>query len=228
MTGLVEPDLSGLDGMLLGTVRAALAKDPASSPSAQALLDRLISGDVRRQPTRTPAEPAPEPAAAPAPRLAAGEAEALVESQYRQAAQAGDPAAMRNLAALPTGQGRTAEAESWNRYADAIAVRPAAYRQPAGYHAHPTRPPHAYPPAHGGKPPVNSLAIYAVSMGAVGRITCGLPSIPAIVAGHIAWVRVRRSGERGLGLAVTGIALGWIMVAFWALVAFGWSLPDET
>jgi len=144
------------------------------------------------------------------------------------AARGSDPAAMRNLAALPTGQGRTAEAESWNRYADAIAVRPAAYRQPAGYHAHPTRPPHAYPPAHGGKPPVNSLAIYAVSMGAVGLITCGLPSIPAIVAGHIAWVRVRRSGERGLGLAVTGIALGWIMVAFWALVAFGWSLPDET
>ncbi|MFA1539519.1 protein kinase domain-containing protein [Actinomadura monticuli] len=232
-----EPDLSGLDGMLLGAVRDALAKDPARRPSAQALLDRLISGGVRRrQPARAPEpapEPTPEPTPAPAPRLAAGEAEALVESQYRQAAQAGDPAAMRNLAALLTGQGRTAEAESWNRYADAIAVRPAAYRRPAGYGGHPTRPPHAahavhaYPPAHGGKPPVNSLAIYAVSMGAVGLITCGLPSIPAIVAGHIAWVRVRRSGERGLGLAVTGIALGWIMVAFWALVAFGWSLPEE-
>ncbi|NKZ04835.1 protein kinase domain-containing protein [Actinomadura latina] len=229
-----EPDLSGLDGMLLDAVRAALAKDPAKRPSAQSLLDRLISSDVRQQPTQAPAaHPSTPP---PAPRLAAGEAEALVESQYRQAAQGGDPSAMRSLAVLLTGQGRTAEAESWNRYADAIAARPAAFRQPAGYGGHPTQPPHAahqphaghrYPGPHG-KPPVNSLAIYAVSMGAVGLITCGLPSIPAIIAGHMAWVRVRRSGERGLGLAVTGIALGWIMVAFWALVAFGWSLPDET
>ncbi|MFG2014320.1 protein kinase domain-containing protein [Actinomadura geliboluensis] len=250
-----EPDLSGLDGMLLGAVRAALAKDPARRPSAQALLDGLISSGVRQdarapvqQPTRAPSQssqppsrptqPPQHPQAAgahtssivppPAPPLAAGEAEALVEQQYRHAAQAGDPSAMRSLAVLLNGQGRTAEAESWTRYADAIAARSAVYgQQHTGHHGHQTPPPHPYaaPP---GKPPMNSLAIYAVSMGAVGLITCGLPSIPAIIAGHLAWVRVRRSGERGLGLAVTGIALGWIMVAFWALVAFGWSLPDET
>ncbi|MEU8797108.1 protein kinase [Spirillospora sp. NPDC048819] len=274
-----EPDLSGLDGSLLGAVRAALAKDPERRPSAQALLDGLISSGVRQQPAQAPPRPpvqqtqapAPQrtqaPAArhTPAPALAAGEAEALVERQYRQAAQAGDPGAMRNLAVLLNGQGRTAEAETWNRYADAIAARPAAYRQPTAYNAQavPAPPQHPYPPAqhppaqhppaqhppaqhppaqhppaqhpparhpHAGphaKPPMNSLAIYAISMGAVGLITCGLPSIPAIVAGHMAWIRVRRSGERGMGLAVTGIALGWIMVAFWALVAFGAALPDE-
>jgi hypothetical protein len=259
-----EPDLGGLDGTLLGAVRAALAKDPERRPSAQSLLDGLISSGVRQQPapsrthtrepvrqrTQAPSQPPTQAPARPsaqehgphtsaivpppAPALAAGEAEALVERQYRQAAQAGDPAAMRNLAVLLNGQGRTAEAETWNRYADAIAVRPAAYQQqPADYHGHPTQPPHQYPgtyhPHAGphGKPPMNSLAIYAVSMGAVGLITCGLPSIPAIVAGHMAWVRMRRSGERGMGLAVTGIALGWIMVAFWALIAFGASLPDE-
>lgn len=222
-----EPDLSGLDGALLGAVRAALAKDPARRPSAQSLLDGLISGGARRE-TRTqlPVQPQTQ-ASIPAPALAAGEAEALVERQYRQAAQAGDPAAMRNLAVLLNGQGRTAEAETWNRYADAIAARGPAYRQPPGYSGHPTRPPHHAPPPQG-RPPVNSLAIYAVSMGAVGLITCGLPSIPAIVAGHMAWARLRRNGERGLGLAVTGIALGWIMVAFWALVAFGAALPDNT
>jgi hypothetical protein len=144
----------------------------------------------------------------------------LVEQQYRQAAQAGDPTAMRNLAMLLHGQGRTAEAETWKRYADAVAVRGATYQQPTGY-----VPPQYGPPA---KPRVNSLAIYAVSMGAVGLVTCGLPSIPAIVAGHMAWARVRRSGERGMGLAVTGIALGWVMVAFWSLIAFGLALPDET
>ncbi|WP_067793715.1 protein kinase domain-containing protein [Actinomadura formosensis] len=224
-----EPDLGGLDGALLGAVRAALAKDPAQRPSAQSLLDRLISSGVREQapaPHRTPEPSTSSTVPPPAPRLAAGEAEALVESQYRQAAQAGDPSAMRNLAMLLNGQGRTAEAESWNRYADAIAARPAAYRQPAGYPAPPAHTVSQYPAAPA-KAPVNSLAIYAVSMGAVGLITCGLPSIPAIIAGHMAWVRLRRSGERGLGLAVTGIALGWIMVAFWALVAFGSLLPNE-
>ncbi|GGT49248.1 protein kinase domain-containing protein [Actinomadura citrea] len=261
-----EPDLGGLDGMLLKAVRAALAKDPARRPSAQSLLDGLISSGVRqpapstqhtqapgrhraetpsrphtpgRDRTEAPSRPETEapgtPAPGVAPVLAAGEAAALVEGQYRQAAQAGDPGAMRNLAVLLGGQGRTAEAESWNRYADAIDARQAVYQQPTGYQqqtgyqGHPTQAPHQYPAAHHphGKPPMNSLAIYAVSMGAVGLITCGLPSIPAIVAGHMAWVRLRRSGERGLGLAVTGIALGWIMVAFWALIAFGAALPDE-
>ncbi|RFS85771.1 DUF4190 domain-containing protein [Actinomadura spongiicola] len=228
-----EPDLSGLDGSLLDAVRAALAKDPARRPSAQALLDGLISSGVReaptQPPTQRPAQPtaqratrSPAQSATPPPALAMGEAEALVERQYRQAAQAGDPAAMRNLAMLLHGQGRTAEAETWKRYADAVAARGAAYQQPTGYTPHQYQAPQA--PA---KRPVNSLAIYAVSMGAVGLLTCGLPSIPAIIAGHMAWARLRRSGERGLGLAVTGIALGWVMVAFWALVAFGSALPDQ-
>jgi hypothetical protein len=268
-----EPDLSGLDGTLLKAVQAALAKDPARRPSAQSLLDGLISSGVRQsapssqhtpaagrhrteapsQPhTRAPVQPhtqapggrradAPSHARTQAPGtqaseavppLAAGEAAALVEGQYRQAAQAGDPAAMRNLAVLLSGQGRTAEAESWNRYADAIDARQAVYQRPSGYRqptGYQQPAPHPYQGTHHphAKPPVNSLAIYAVSMGAVGLITCGLPSIPAIVAGHMAWVRLRRSGERGLGLAVTGIALGWVMVAFWALIAFGAALPEQ-
>ncbi|TDD68556.1 DUF4190 domain-containing protein, partial [Actinomadura rubrisoli] len=166
----------------------------------------------------------------PVPALAVGEAQALVERQYRQAAQAGDPAAMRNLAVLLSQQGRTAEAETWNQYANAIAAQAAAYPQNTGYgpYAAPTRPPHLAPAMHPhAKARYSHAAIYSLSFGLVGLITCGLPSIPAIVAGHVAWVRMRRTGERGLGMAVTGIALGWIMVAFWALVAFGWSLPDE-
>ncbi|MBE1534736.1 protein kinase domain-containing protein [Actinomadura algeriensis] len=252
-----EPDLSGLDGSLLRAVRRALAKDPAHRPSAQELLDGLISSGVREHPggprDRTPAPPRPDtnppfqastnpsaawpephapsrperyappppstrpsaPAAGPA--LADGEAAALVERQYRQAAQAGDPAAMRNLATLLRGQGRTAEADSWTRYADAVSSRPAPPYGPPAPHAPPGHP-HA-------KPPLNSYAIYALTFGLVGLVTCGLPSIPAIVAGHLAWGRVRRSGERGLGLALTGIALGWIMVAFWLLLVIGMLAP---
>ncbi|OLT10941.1 hypothetical protein BJF79_25115 [Actinomadura sp. CNU-125] len=124
---------------------------------------------------------------------------------------------MRNLATLLRGQGRGAEAESWTRYADAVATRPASPYGPPAHHA-PPRHPHA-------KPPLNSYAIYALTFGLVGLVTCGLPSIPAIVAGHLAWVRVRRSGERGLGLALTGIALGWIMIAFWLLILIGILAP---
>ncbi|MEV5827447.1 protein kinase [Spirillospora sp. NPDC052242] len=230
-----EPDLSGLDGSLLHTVRRTLAKDPAHRPSAQELLDGLISSGVRTpqpqpQPSTSPPAPRPAPSvsasgpsAYPGPALADGEAEALVERQYRQAAQAGDPAAMRNLAALLGRQGRTAEAESWNRYADAVATRPSygpppRHHAPAAPHAAPTTNPHV-------KPPLNSYAIYALTFGLVGLVTCGLPSIPAIVAGHLAWGRVRRSGERGLGLALTGIALGWVMVAFWLILLIGILAP---
>ncbi|MFD0691216.1 protein kinase domain-containing protein [Actinomadura fibrosa] len=292
-----EPDLTGLSGTLLSTVRAALAKDPADRPSAQAVLDRLISSGASRQQApgpgpRTGVFPAPSqvkpptsssvkpptsssvmpgvsstpssssrsaapssgssaqpPATSgppPSPALATGEAEALVERQYRQAAQAGDPAAMRNLAILLSQQGRTAEAETWNQYANAVAARAGTYPQSGGYGAYgaQTRPPHLAgtqtphlagtqaphmgPAVHPhAKARYNHAAIYSLSFGLVGLITCGLPSIPAIVAGHMAWVKMRRTGERGMGMAVTGIALGWIMVAFWALVAFGWSLPDE-
>ncbi|KAB2376874.1 protein kinase domain-containing protein [Actinomadura montaniterrae] len=287
-----EPDLSGLHGTLLGAVEAALAKDPARRPSAQALLDRLISGGAPRQApagappaglsktgmsrtgmspagaprhaatesgppparhgglsaapppgqaltqppphaaTPPPAHaPTPPPAPAPSPALAAGEADALVERQYRQAAQAGDPSAMRNLAVLLSMQGRTAEAESWQKYADAVAARPAPYPQGTapGAYGPPTQAPAAGPrPNPYAKPSYNHASIYALTCGLVGLISCGLTSIPAIVAGHIAWARVRRSGQRGLGFAITGISLGWLMVAFWLLVLLGWSLPDDT
>lgn len=91
-----EPDLGGLDGSLLAAVRAALAKDPARRPSAQSLLDGLISSGVRQRPAQhTQARPGaagqPVQDRTQAPTLAAGEAEALVERQYRQAAQAGEP-----------------------------------------------------------------------------------------------------------------------------------------
>ena len=243
-----EPDLSGLDGSLLAAVRAALAKDPQRRPSAQSLLDGLISSGVRQQPA--PAEnrsEAPAQPRTPPPRLAAGEAEALVEQQYRQAAQSGDPDAMRNLAVLLKGQGRTAEAETWSRYAAAVAVRSAAFQRPAGHNAYavPAPPPNAYPhtpppqaprprahhpqaPRPPAKPQMNHLAIYAISMGVIGPMTCGLLSIPAIITGHMATARLRRSGERGMGLAVTGIVLGWLMVAFWVLIAIGMMLPEET
>ncbi|WP_207929035.1 DUF4190 domain-containing protein, partial [Actinomadura sp. 6K520] len=92
---------------------------------------------------------------------------------------------------------------------------------------------HRYPPAQGprtdpgARPPVNIFAIYSVAMGAIGPISCGLLSIPAIVTGHMGLSRARRSGERGTGLAVAGIVLGWLMVGIWILILIGILLPEE-
>jgi hypothetical protein len=202
-----EPDLSGLDGTLLAVVRAALAKDPADRPTAQQLLERLISSgpsSARRQ--TPPAHGTDGPAA-------------LVERQYRQAAEAGDKAAMYNLGVLLSWRGQAAEADYWYRRAAAAQSRYA----PVTTHAYPVHPQPGHTHQVGRH---NSAAVYALTFGLVGLITCGLPSIPAIVAGHIAWNQIRRTGQRGAGMAVTGIALGWVMLAFWLLVAIGMLVDD--
>jgi hypothetical protein len=55
----------------------------------------------------------------------------------------------------------------------------------------------------------NSLAIASLACG-VGQFVFGpLATIPAIVLGHIARSQIRRTGEQGAGLALTGLILGW-------------------
>jgi hypothetical protein len=240
-----EPELRGLDGTLLTVVRSALAKDPAGRPTAQQLLQRLVSS---RQPTTQPsAKPATQPGTRsappppppsvhaqpplPPPAMGSDESAALVERQYRLAAEAGDTAAMYNLGVLLNWRGQTAEAEYWYRRAAAAGPQTynrapyrTAYNHPGGYSA-PTR---THGGAHGyARPRHNSAAVLALTFGVLGMFTCGLPSIPAIIAGHMAWVKVKRTGERGAGMAAAGIALGWIMVAFWVLIAIGWAIGDE-
>ncbi|WP_067481679.1 protein kinase domain-containing protein [Actinomadura hibisca] len=204
-----EPDLSGLTGTLRTVVRQALAKDAAHRPTAQDILDRLISSGART----------PQPAAAPTaprPALAHGEAEALVERQYRQAAEAGDPAAMRNLGVILSQSGRTPEAEYWyQRAATQPASGPAYHPAPANH----------YPPAQ--KPRYNGAAIFALTFGLLSPFTCGLTSIPAIIAAHVGWSRLRDGEERGRWMCLTGLIVGWLMIGFMALLAFGASLPDE-
>lgn len=60
---------------------------------------------------------------------------------------------------------------------------------------------------------------------AVGSLLCGLaglifvvPSVPAIVLGHLARGRIRRTGEEGEGVATAGAVLGWLALGFWTLV----------
>jgi Domain of unknown function (DUF4190)/Domain of unknown function (DUF1707) len=55
----------------------------------------------------------------------------------------------------------------------------------------------------------NPLAVGSLACG-IGQVFLGpLPTIPAIVLGHMARREIRRTGEDGKGLATAGLVLGW-------------------
>ncbi|WP_437089694.1 DUF1707 and DUF4190 domain-containing protein [Streptomyces sp. enrichment culture] len=65
-------------------------------------------------------------------------------------------------------------------------------------------------------PPVtNGKAVGALVCGVLTVATAGLSGVPAVILGHAARAEMRRSGERGEGLAMTGLVLGWLSVAGW-------------
>ncbi len=71
------------------------------------------------------------------------------------------------------------------------------------------------PPAFG--PPTNSLAIVAIILGF-------LVPLGGIICGHIALSQIKRTGEAGRGLALTGLIVGYAFTAFTILyfvVIFG-------
>jgi uncharacterized membrane protein len=61
---------------------------------------------------------------------------------------------------------------------------------------------------------------------AIGSLACGvaqfafgpLPTIPAIVLGHMARHQIKRTGEDGAGLALAGLLLGWAVVVIGIIV----------
>jgi hypothetical protein len=64
----------------------------------------------------------------------------------------------------------------------------------------------------------NGKAVGSMVCGLLTPFTAGLTGIPAVILGHTARTEMRRTGERGDGLAMTGLVLGWLSVAGWALV----------
>ncbi|GAA1009625.1 hypothetical protein STXM2123_3773 [Streptomyces sp. F-3] len=66
-------------------------------------------------------------------------------------------------------------------------------------------------------PPVNSKAVGSLVCGVLTLMTAGLTGLPAVVLGHAARAEIRRRDEGGDALALTGLVLGWLSVAGWAL-----------
>jgi hypothetical protein len=66
-------------------------------------------------------------------------------------------------------------------------------------------------------PRSQAMAITSFVLGLAGFFFTLLPSILAIIFGHIALARIRRGEESGRGLAIAGLVLGYIMVGISAL-----------
>ncbi|TDC55408.1 DUF4190 domain-containing protein [Actinomadura sp. KC345] len=73
--------------------------------------------------------------------------------------------------------------------------------------------------------PTNGMATASMICGIIGFFACGLTSILAIIFGHVAQSQIKRTGEGGSGMAVTGLILGYLLtvgwIVFWFLYILG-------
>jgi hypothetical protein len=67
-------------------------------------------------------------------------------------------------------------------------------------------------------PPTNGKAVGSLVCGILTFFTAGVTGLPAVILGHSARSEIQRTGERGEGFAMTGLVLGWLSVAGWALI----------
>ncbi|RFS86934.1 DUF4190 domain-containing protein [Actinomadura spongiicola] len=95
---------------------------------------------------------------------------------------------------------------------------------------------------YGSGPPVpprnNGMAIASMVLGIVGVLSCGVLvfSIGAVIFGHVAQSQIKRTGEGGNGMAVTGLILGYLFfvigLLYWIVIvgiygAAWWSLSQD-
>jgi hypothetical protein len=86
-------------------------------------------------------------------------------------------------------------------------VQPAAQSlAPAGVVGMPYQPVASYGPGFGYAQRTNGFAVASLILGLLGI------SLLAIIFGHVAISQIRRSGERGSGLAVTGLVFGYLWI----------------
>lgn len=108
---------------------------------------------------------------------------------------------------------------------------PPAYAAPApGYPGQAPAPGYAAPPApgYGAYPaagqayapaaPTNTLAVVSMIAGIAGIVILPIiASIAAIITGHMALSKLKTSGEQGRGMAMAGLIMGYVGVAFGVL-----------
>jgi hypothetical protein len=83
-------------------------------------------------------------------------------------------------------------------------VGPPALYQPSGYYPAPQQ-------------PTNGLAGGSLACSIIGLLM-PLLLIPGVIMGHIAREQIRAKSQRGDGMAVAGLVIGYLGAAFWALI----------
>lgn len=126
------------------------------------------------------------------------------------------------------GEGRMEKQEFERRVARAYAARTVGELAllvadlPQGPVPHPVTHPMAHhvpgPFLPAPRPRVNGKAVASAVCGGLCLLTFGLTGIPAVVLGHAARAEMARTGEEGDALALTGLALGWLSNAAWAVL----------
>lgn len=99
----------------------------------------------------------------------------------------------------------------------ALPVAPSPYAQyPSASYPQGAYPPGPYPPAgypYGFYPPAQTTNVLAI----VGFVASFFVGLAGIICGHIALSQIRRTGEKGRGLALAATIIGYVQVALWFL-----------
>lgn len=76
-------------------------------------------------------------------------------------------------------------------------------------------------PSHSGQPQTSGLAIASLVLGILSFLFACLTALPAVVCGHLALGKIRRSDGSlsGSGMAITGLVIGYIFIAIIPVVA---------
>jgi hypothetical protein len=109
---------------------------------------------------------------------------------------------------------RSARVMAARTYADLSAIVADLPVGPAG----PVAPYQGYYPQVAPLPPTSGLAVGSLVCGIAEFFTLGLAAIPAVILGHMARAQIRQTGERGDGMAVAGLVLGYLAIAGWAFI----------
>jgi len=119
------------------------------------------------------------------------------------------------------GEGRLTKEEFDTRCARVLAAK--TYADLAAVVADlPAGPFNAVAPYHAGyypapQPPTSGVAVASLICGIAEFFTLGIAAVPAVILGHVARSNIKRTGERGDGLAIAGLVLGYLGIACWAL-----------
>jgi hypothetical protein len=65
--------------------------------------------------------------------------------------------------------------------------------------------------------PANSMAVASMILGLATPLF-GVTAIPAVILGHRARRQIRYTGERGTGMALTGLVIGWAAIGLFVLL----------